>query len=589
MSNTNKRTFTVSPHIIFSLIKAQAGSLGKAVLECVMNSVDAGATSLEVTVTNSTLKIVDNGKGFASRAEIEACFEVFGFEHHEGDRTYGQFGIGRAQLWNFCSTLWCTNTFSMDVDIKNRGLDYDLKEGLMQVEGLTITGKFYEKLKTSELLAFEKEIAELALYAQVPLTVNGKLINRDPATEKWTHETADAWIRLKETGELTVYNLGVKVRNYPAYVIGSGGLVVTKPGVRLALNMARNDILTTECSVWKRVKPFLQKKSDERVRTKSVRLTDDELQNLVARVLAGEANYETVAERKLITDIQGKNVTLDTFLRALRNDRPCTVAPLGKRIAERAHVLGYAFVVRPVTLERFGVETPSALCDVLQAYFTVHRNGLRYSCHPTHFEDDYQNCVGGISEHHVELPVSEHKAEERAFLKAASDSVSDLLRAMLEVNASERPGALQARRLTIGESETAQAWTDGHERIVLNRTLVAKARQGLPGVLAICNVLLHEYLHEGPDTGTHEHDMVFYERFESVTTDAGVTFGEFCFGVYRRYLLELRRRQLKILTTQIQHADMLDMADELVNTIPATPPDGPDMVPAPRPAVVSME
>lgn len=83
-----RQTFTVSPHIIYSLIKAQAGTLAKAVLECIMNSVDAGATSLQISVTSTGLEVIDDGKGFRSREEIEACFGVFGFEQKEGDRTY---------------------------------------------------------------------------------------------------------------------------------------------------------------------------------------------------------------------------------------------------------------------------------------------------------------------------------------------------------------------------------------------------------------------------------------------------------------------------------------------------------------------
>jgi hypothetical protein len=122
-TNKEKRQLSVHPAIIFDLIKGQAGSLGKAVLECVMNSVDSGSTRVTVDITNRGVNIQDDGRGFQSRKEIEDWFEVFGFPHEEGDgRIYGKFGIGRGQLWSFCSTIWRTNTFEMSVDIKKSGL-----------------------------------------------------------------------------------------------------------------------------------------------------------------------------------------------------------------------------------------------------------------------------------------------------------------------------------------------------------------------------------------------------------------------------------------------------------------------------------
>ena len=226
-----KRKFTVHPDIIFNLIQAQAGTLGKAVLECIMNSIDAGATHCDIELESERLRITDDGQGFRSRKEIEDWFEVFGFPHEIGEanrRVYGQFGIGRAQLWSFASTVWETATFRMDVDIKRRGLDYHLQEDRSPaVKGVRIEGRFYERLRPSELMELEKELSELAYYAQIPVSFNGKAINHDPRGEKWDFTTEDAWIRVKDSGELKVYNLGVLVRRYPGST-GCGGVVVTQ-------------------------------------------------------------------------------------------------------------------------------------------------------------------------------------------------------------------------------------------------------------------------------------------------------------------------------------------------------------------------
>jgi hypothetical protein len=563
--NIDNRTFSVSPHIIFSLIASQAGSLGKAVLECIMNSIDAGASALELKVTARGLSITDNGKGFQTRDEIEKCFEVFGFDHKHEERIYGQFGIGRAQLWNFCPTVWRTNTFSMDVDIKNKGLDYVLKEGLPQLDGLLITGRFYEPLKTSELLAFERELSELALYAQVPVTLNGVLINKDPSTETWTHETADAWIKLRASGELTVYNLGVKVRSYPAYNVGSGGIVVTKPGVRLALNMARNDIVVTECKVWKRIKPFLQTKSDERIKTSTARLSEDEMQNLITQVLTFEQPYESMSTKKVITDIQGKHYTLDSFVSSLRNLPCCSVAIKGTRKAELAHQLKYALILAPATLIRFGVESPSELRVKLLEFFSRTNNYLKFVLEKAEkFTDNYIEVCESLNDSCIEVPLNEQTSEESAILAALRDPIYMLGQAIRSAEADV--GRFIPRKLTTGVSEVADAWTDGATRIVLNKELLAKARLGFHGVMAICATLLHEYLHDSNDQETHEHDIHFYERFESVMCLAGVEYGQYCVKVYQMYLAQLKQRKLKILHCQIAHADLLDESEAYVES-----------------------
>ncbi len=72
------RKFSMHPDLLYSVIKNQAGSIGKAILELVMNSIDAGATRVDITLDRRTVKVADDGKGFTSRQEIDEFFETFG-------------------------------------------------------------------------------------------------------------------------------------------------------------------------------------------------------------------------------------------------------------------------------------------------------------------------------------------------------------------------------------------------------------------------------------------------------------------------------------------------------------------------------
>lgn len=561
------RRFSVSPSIIYSLIKAQAGTLAKGILECVMNSVDAGASSIAIELNRKKLVVSDNGKGFRDQAEIEACFEVFGFEHKEGDRAYGQFGIGRAQLWNFCSTVWRTNGFRMAVDIKNKGLDYDLTGDAEPYEGLRIEGSLYEPLSTSDVLACERELKELATYVSIPLTFNGELISKDASLQKWSHESDDAWVAVSSVSKtLTVYNLGVKVREYPAYQFGVGGLVVTKPGVRLSLNMARNDILLAECQVWRRIRPFLQRKSDEAVQ-RSARLTEEQLTNLATRFLSGELPYGEIAHRKFFQDLLSKKYTIAEAMNKVAKslDRVVTYVPQGGAvpIAEETHKRGDCVVLSHQVLQRFNVRSMQELFERLPAAVKAsdamaHRlifgrlMGPEVK-NPMRTMEDWRGACTRIREGYTDIPASEWTPKERAALAVLQgrynySPVAGILRAAGVVDKEPT-----SRTLRVGLSEVAQAWTDGTQVITFNRECLARMDQGLSGVMHVLSVLLHEYLHEGPSTGTHVHDAEFYERFHAAALHfpsgnrwSGSSLGAVAEQVLRQYLLECRKRKVAV-------------------------------------------
>jgi Histidine kinase-, DNA gyrase B-, and HSP90-like ATPase len=536
MSET--RRFSVHPEIIYSLIVAQAGSLGKAVLECVMNSIDAQATRIDITVNANTIRIQDDGQGFRTRAEIEKWFEVFGFPHADGDRAYGKFGIGRGQLWSFCSTVWRTETFEMDVDIKKRGIDYRLKEGLPRVQGVDIEGKFYDRQLTSALAAFERELTDLALYAQIPVTLNGKRINKVAAQEKWDHETADAWIKTSDIGQLAVYNLGVLVRRYPGYQFGCGGTVVTKPGVRLAVNMARNDILVAECETWKRI--------------------EVELQNLARRFVAGEMDYGDIKAVKLVTDIVGRGHTIESLATGPRRQAPLTTAELGSQMGERAHTRGLAFVVSPNTFERFGVETVREFRGALI-------KALAQSTGTTWLSDcmsrlrvieGLKEAVPTLREGHDVLRDDDLSKVEQAALTALRLMADDVSRAMKgqRILDSKSP----YRTLWLGASDVAQAWTDGRSKVIVERRQVQLMNHGIGGFVGLANLLVHEFLHDTSDVGSHIHDQEFYARYHDATCSRSGVLNQAVFRGLRKWVLELHSRKLRVPKTVVEHLDQVE-------------------------------
>ena len=118
-------------NLLRDVIERQAGTIDKAVLEQVMNLIEAGATRGDITITPKRIVVKDDGVGFQSREEIEAAFEVFGKsdERKLENKRYARFQMGRGQGFAFARTTYRTRTFEMFVDIRDEelGLGYVLK------------------------------------------------------------------------------------------------------------------------------------------------------------------------------------------------------------------------------------------------------------------------------------------------------------------------------------------------------------------------------------------------------------------------------------------------------------------------------
>ena len=206
------RAFNVHPQLLFDVIQRQAVTLTKALCEGVMNSIDAGATAVEVAVAEGHATISDDGKGFKSREEIELFFETFGQPHKPGDAVYGTFRMGRGQMFSFGRNTWRSGRFAMDVDIKNRGLDYDLSEAGDKKEGCAIRIDLYRPITLLQRREIADELRRFVRYVPVPVTVDGQRVNRDPSKEKWTSSTTTPTTSSRRAAS-SLYNLGVFVND----------------------------------------------------------------------------------------------------------------------------------------------------------------------------------------------------------------------------------------------------------------------------------------------------------------------------------------------------------------------------------------
>jgi hypothetical protein len=525
------RSFTVDPAILFSIIHSQAGTLAKAMLEAVMNAIDAGATKCDITLSETQFICQDNGRGFASREEIINWFERFGTPHKEGDATYGRFRMGRGQMMAFGATVWQTGEFKMVVDIKGRGLDYDLAMLPKPVKGCQINGTLYTPLSLRDLNTVITELEALVAYAQIPVKVNGKTVSKDPKKLKWDIETEDAYIKVSSSNSLKVYNLGVLVREYGSYRFGTGGVVVSKRP--LEVNFARNDILEHSCSVWKGIRAQLSKLAKKQVAKKAT-LNDSEREFLARSILAGDMPADVkLDDARVITVATGVHVALDSLVHA---GKVCLAPSDGDRLAERLHRAKVGFVIAPRTLTRFGVETLEELLSKLEKATT-----LKWGRWPEVVP--FATVAGGYTRHYNPVADKDANPEE---LRA--------IRQLRRVNAvlgnwlnKASIGSIGGRDVRLGESDAALAWTDGQTMITVERRwLLRTAKRGLNGWFQIMMVMLHEYCHTGLDMDGHEHPQEFYEAFEELACDSANPIAELALAAASTFMAEQLAAGVKV-------------------------------------------
>ncbi|CAM3857311.1 ATP-binding protein [Vreelandella rituensis] len=531
------RQFTVHPAIIKSIIREQAGSPDKAIAELIMNSVDAGATRVDITFEDGTLTIKDDGRGFSSREEILQVFETFGLPHEEGDAIYGRFRVGRGQIMVYGKVSWRSGHYEMVADLAGEveNFGYHLQEHDTFAEGctVTVTGttdpyKPYSLPHSSKSL--ERDLAEMVAYVAVPVTFNGTVINTLPSQADWTDEDDHAFYSLNRTDwELLIYNKGVMVAKQQAHWFGVGGVVNTKQP--LALNMARNAILCG-CDVWSRIKLRLKAHYQKRL-ARVQQLKDHEVPALLEWIVHTDDPIPHELQRKIrslrfMVDIFGNKQSPEKMLTAERftlHDRTHIT------IAEHVHRSGMASVIMPQTIGMLtrGNPTDQDAVDIIGRL--IKRLAIFPPNGKSYFKD-FQFFVNSLDDTTDDIKDSQLTNEEMLVLRIA--------RAMnVEIyNLVRAPGGV--RKISAGKADKVEAWTDGCSYIQIDRGILKNVRHHKCGVNKLVALIVHEYCHGDSTSGTHSHDYDFYQQFHEAILDPD--FGKIVDAFFRRYVSGLCRK-----------------------------------------------
>lgn len=550
------RQLSLHPLAIHTFIKAQAGSLGKALSEAVMNSIDAFAQNIEVTLTTHGFTIKDDGQGFKSRDEIKAWFETLGFPHDEGNhRVYGKFGMGRAQMWAYAHTVWSSNEFVMRVDVKNKGLDYQLEMTPSTRAGTQIEGTFYTPVSFPQVEMVATELQNLVRYAPALVIINRQAVTRDPSVEAWDLETEHAWMRFdKSKHSLDVYNGGILVSHFPKYRFGCSGIVVTKPEHTLALNLARNDILEAECTVWPHVRKAFpkEKKVEKTVKAKPAIAA---LQFAGKSVVEGSLPIDKALKEYpgLIVSVHGRTILFDDLVNY--RGLPVMFVPKGDAFGKRLSKLKRAVVLAKESLEFFGLTTPTKLKALVLQHAVATRplyQSERIS--KSLWSDDPHTLFADLSEGREVFALSELTAEEQLVRNSWTRCLNTLvqeLRPILEGTPLYNQVA-GLKTVMLGDCPTRIVWIAHGRELVMRKADVMKAmRQPIP-LFSQYVVKMLQALLTGEDDSAEDGTL----RLVRVLTETK-TLGYLLLYVMSHYIQGCRFKDLPVPTTKLEELERL--------------------------------
>lgn len=317
-----KQTFETTEGLLEDVMRKQAGSIEKAVLEAVMNSVDAGATEIDIKLEEERIIISDDGSGM-TKEEIDKYFKKFGLKDSDiEDKEFGKFRMGRGQIFSFGRNIWATKdsvlVVSLDEeqetvmvqgkehDLDLSGLSYHVLDSDKDVEGCTIEVQLYEKVTDvdSKISDITTLIEYIPWLHDIDLTINGDALDKE---FDYDYETEHAFISFGESSwrsNTEVFNKGARVKYED--IIATPSTIVTKDD--LDLNFARNDILTG-CDVWEAVLDELKEVYVAHLKSKD-EFTKLESNWVIKEMKDNEELMASFYEKELIHSASGDTLSL---------------------------------------------------------------------------------------------------------------------------------------------------------------------------------------------------------------------------------------------------------------------------------------
>lgn len=566
--------FEINKAIIAHFIYNQGSNIQKALMELVMNAIDAQATNISLTIHKDHFICEDNGVGFKTRTEIEDHFRTFGTPHLEGDAKYGRFRLGRGQIMAFAHTIWQSHNWLMNVKIRNQkepsfGLSTTDHLHTQPYDGCKITGIWEKPLDEWQVTKIINNLRVMMKFIPVPITLNHERLGFDVSARnfKWSHEDENAYYYIAEerpqtlqmAAPLQIFNMGIFVTEYPKYRFGISGIILTKKAIKL--NTSRTSIMSDQCPVWEKIETEINRISE--ARKKKSKIWDLEtkahaMQQILdhhpkafelfvtAPLITVVGSSKAISINKLFSDLEkpefhgiticqdkkslpnaeiiakNKNISvIHPNITQLFQDIDDTADPYITLLAILTDILSDSARLRQ--------KADEAEYDPENAYtrhVLLHKTRWLTRITPQNIIEraqrlDFKTISDNLNLNDEARIVSPSKAlskDERrvwfSFKKNLISYIEKLLRDYIPTKKDVWP------TVVLGDSTLSLAWTDGATYIAFSKQLIKKISKN-PCLYGeeIFNIATHETIHFGASTPSQniEHDLEFYKIFHDIT------------------------------------------------------------------------
>ena len=498
-------------------IERQAGELSDAICEGIMNSIDAGCTELEVEITPSQVRIVDNGAGMDEQT-IRNRFATLGQPPEEDQtKTYGEFCVGRGQMFAFGVNTWRTRDNVIIVDIRDSDEDqpaFLLEHSKVKVNGTVVEIELYEPLKSLDLFDLVDELRRDLKYLPIAVKINDEVVGGDLDKRTWDQVTDTAYYKFDSNSysgiELYNYGLAVGTQRLPDMV----GKVIAISKKAMRLNVARNQPLS-DCEVWQKIKKEVPRKPKG---DKPPELTKcDVLRGYAYRLMRGDIPREDLAllwHASTVTAVNGKKFSLKDIEMKFRY-----VVQIGDSAADAA--FGDAVMQRlPQVLVAkrqdgwncIASGTTQIISAIGKVHSALYSHTFASELKPQSLE--YYRKTLNMTKKVVDR--KQWNIHEKRWMELISTMQCAVRKSAYFSKLTDRVRWLY-RNLFVGDSEgTAQAWTDGQTTITFDRAFLKSQTMTLLGIGNVASVLIHELTHDSSTEDTHLHTPEFYNSFHEL-------------------------------------------------------------------------
>lgn len=517
--------------LVRSVIVDQTDNLEKGWRELLQNIIDSEAPEGRLQFDYDYTLGADNGQGINLNEQKGLdLLTVMGESSKDADdhESIGEFGIGKGQIIAKGRTVFVSGDTALFFDIKGWGLEAktvklerasafaeQFNEGwanlidkhfghIYNYEGTAILVDHYEDEVPDEnsykWSRFEGNIKDRFQYLNsvrdTDLYINGELISGDDPLEiesygNLTHsenytsdETGEVKIGVRHgSGKLTVYSGGIKVTDVDSR--GIEGQIVTKQNLRL--NFARNEI-KSGCPVWNALEERLNEIRKELfTKAEKSKDLDPNARNFIADQMFNHDELEEHSDKEVF---ETASEDLVSWSDITEKDEIGT-AKKGNAAADKLE-------------EAFG-EIVLSENDPSVKKFLESREDLEEA--PDDFDATQRAESKGLHTSYNEWSESELRPMQHKKLGIA--------RYIVYMMGDDRS-------VSYGESDVANAWTDGHSQIVITDS-ATKSSSWISWVPELWHLMMHEISHNVGSKNEPSHGVGYRRRFrKNVEKDGGI-------------------------------------------------------------------